>query len=261
MNCALLGTLLMIYALPSERPSTEASSTHAAHQHAQAVDRRGDAVMGFSHQNSRHAFTLLRDGGSIEVNATGENDIRTVQAIRKHLHQTVAKFAEGDFRSPQAIHGRVPPGAPAMRARKNRINYAFSNTPRGARVRILTSDAQALKGVHEFLRFQIKDHRTGDSMDWPRTDPFGIIALPPSLFGYSPEKCGAVAQFGRAPESHSGGRRFDPDQLHQFLSARKAAVFSKLTAPIPWSSRSWCRGIRVGETTRGLRGSRPQFPG
>src|ERR1051326_4053806 len=26
---------------------------------------------------------------------------------------------------------------------------------------------------------------------------------------------GAVAQFGRAPESHSGGRRFDPDQLHQ----------------------------------------------
>ena len=27
--------------------------------------------------------------------------------------------------------------------------------------------------------------------------------------------CGAVAQFGRAPESHSGGRRFDPVQLHQ----------------------------------------------
>ena len=25
---------------------------------------------------------------------------------------------------------------------------------------------------------------------------------------------GAVAQFGRAPESHSGGRRFDPVQLH-----------------------------------------------
>jgi hypothetical protein len=26
---------------------------------------------------------------------------------------------------------------------------------------------------------------------------------------------GAIAQFGRAPESHSGGRRFDPDWLHQ----------------------------------------------
>ena len=29
------------------------------------------------------------------------------------------------------------------------------------------------------------------------------------------ERRGAVAQFGRAPESHSGGRRFDPGQLHQ----------------------------------------------
>ena len=28
---------------------------------------------------------------------------------------------------------------------------------------------------------------------------------------------GAVAQFGRARESHSRGRRFDPGQLHQFL--------------------------------------------
>ena len=28
-------------------------------------------------------------------------------------------------------------------------------------------------------------------------------------------KCGAVAQLGRAPESHSGGRRFEPVQLHQ----------------------------------------------
>src|SRR5262249_30996540 len=28
---------------------------------------------------------------------------------------------------------------------------------------------------------------------------------------------GAVAQFGRAPEWHSGGRRFDPVQLHQLL--------------------------------------------
>jgi hypothetical protein len=26
--------------------------------------------------------------------------------------------------------------------------------------------------------------------------------------------CGAVAQFGRAPGLQPGGRRFDPDQLH-----------------------------------------------
>jgi hypothetical protein len=29
-------------------------------------------------------------------------------------------------------------------------------------VRIVTHDSEALKAVHEFLAFQIKDHRTGD---------------------------------------------------------------------------------------------------
>src|SRR5437016_10751293 len=32
-----------------------------------------------------------------------------------------------------------------------------------------------------------------------------------------PAWSGAVAQFGRAPEWHSGGREFDPHRLHQFL--------------------------------------------
>ena len=52
------------------------------------------------------------------------------------------------------------------------------------------------------------------------------IIRPPKRFGRNVDRdaavrsvtfheCGAVAQFGRAPESHSGGRRFDPDQLHQ----------------------------------------------
>jgi hypothetical protein len=34
---------------------------------------------------------------------------------------------------------------------------------------------------------------------------------------YSARPRGAVAQFGRAPEWHSGGRRFDPVQLHQLV--------------------------------------------
>ena len=165
MNCALLGTLLLIYALPSEPPDAATSSAHAAHQHAQSVDRRGDAVMGFSHLSSKHAFSLHSDGGRIEVNATTPDDLRTVQAIRKHLHQTVAKFAVGDFRPSRAIHGRMPPGASMMRARKSLISYLYAETPRGARIQIQTSDATALKGVHDFLRFQINDHRTGDSQE------------------------------------------------------------------------------------------------
>ncbi len=36
-------------------------------------------------------------------------------------------------------------------------------TARGARVVIRTANPEALEAVHAFLRFQISDHRTGDS--------------------------------------------------------------------------------------------------
>jgi hypothetical protein len=44
------------------------------------------------------------------------------------------------------------------------------DTERGAQVVIRTADAEALKAVHAFLRFQISDHRTGDSTELQRPD-------------------------------------------------------------------------------------------
>jgi hypothetical protein len=35
---------------------------------------------------------------------------------------------------------------------------------KGAQVRIVTGNPKALAAVHEFLRFQIKDHRTNDPL-------------------------------------------------------------------------------------------------
>jgi len=32
-------------------------------------------------------------------------------------------------------------------------------------VRISTKNPTALKAIHDFLRFQIKEHKTGDSLD------------------------------------------------------------------------------------------------
>src|SRR5688500_1747945 len=37
----------------------------------------------------------------------------------------------------------------------------------------------------------------------------------PRSLATADRECGAVAQFGRAPEWHSGGREFDPHRLHQ----------------------------------------------
>ena len=45
---------------------------------------------------------------------------------------------------------------------RSRIQYEFQSTERGGRLRITTADAKALAAVHQFLRFQIEDHGTGD---------------------------------------------------------------------------------------------------
>ena len=138
---------------------------HHQHQHHEGVDRRGDAVMGFEHAKTAHHFRLHRDGGAIEVTANDAADTASRDRIRAHLREIATAFAEGDFRMPREIHDRVPPGADVMRDRRTAIRYAFEEIERGGRVRITTSDPAALSAVHDFLKFQIEDHRTGDPLE------------------------------------------------------------------------------------------------
>ncbi len=51
-----------------------------------------------------------------------------------------------------------------MRRLKSEISYAHEETETGGRVRISTKNAEALAAVHDLLRFQVEDHRTGDSL-------------------------------------------------------------------------------------------------
>ena len=42
------------------------------------------------------------------------------------------------------------------------ITYLYEATETGGLVRIKTNDSDALKAIHDFWVFQIRDHRTGD---------------------------------------------------------------------------------------------------
>jgi hypothetical protein len=77
-------------------------------------------------------------------------------------------FSNGDFSMPVFVHSQVPPGVPVMKEKGAVISYAFEELPSGGRVRIKTTDQEALKAVHDFLRFQIEDHHTGDTTDMSR---------------------------------------------------------------------------------------------
>jgi hypothetical protein len=154
--------LLMMLMLSSDPATCPMHAQHTAHH--DAVDHRGDHVMGFSHETTKHKFRLFQDGGAVEVRANEDADAETIAAIRKHLQEIAKEFAAGDFAKPKTIHDRVPDGVPVMKELGSRILYQYEELERGGRVRIKTEESRGVEAVHQFLHFQIADHRTGDSL-------------------------------------------------------------------------------------------------
>jgi hypothetical protein len=142
----------------------ESSKTRPDAHHA-ALDERGARGMGFSQSATAHHFLLKPDGGVIQVEVKDGSDASNRDLVREHLSHVARAFAEGDFKTPMLVHERVPPGADVMRRLKSEISYTYEETEAGGRVRISTRNAEALAAVHDFLRFQIEDHRTGDPLD------------------------------------------------------------------------------------------------
>jgi hypothetical protein len=134
------------------------------HDHHADVNRRGEAVMGFSYEKTTHHFRLRPDGGEIEVTANDAADAESAAQIRGHLMHIAQMFREGNFTAPLLIHAKNPPGTDAMTRLAGDIAYRLEPLPLGARVRIITANATALDAIHAFLRFQITDHRTGDPL-------------------------------------------------------------------------------------------------
>jgi hypothetical protein len=132
-------------------------------QNAQGMNHRGAAVMGFDQAKTEHHFLLYTNGGAIDILAKDKGDNINRDAIRSHLPHIAKMFGDGDFEAPVLVHDtKNVPGIAVLTSRKDRLTYSYVETPQGGRLDIVTSDAQALKALHEFLRYQIKEHQTGD---------------------------------------------------------------------------------------------------
>jgi hypothetical protein len=167
MLCGSFSAILAVSlaaGMPQEKCAPQPKSGPADQPH-QAVVERGDHVMGFSHDKTTHHFRLYPDGGAIEAEANQREDTESRDAIRLHFSHIVKMFGEGNFSAPMLIHAQNPPGTAEMKRLREAIQYRLETTEEGARIRITTKDPKALRAVHEFLRFQISDHRTGDSTE------------------------------------------------------------------------------------------------
>lgn len=140
------------------------SPQSTADSHSHDVDSRGARAMGFEHTKTAHHFLLRKDGGVIRVEANDAADEASRGSIRKHLATIAQSFSKGDFQIPMLVHDQNPPGVEVMKRRKSAIQYRYVDLPGGAEVVISSADAKAIAAIHEFLRFQIKEHRTGDPL-------------------------------------------------------------------------------------------------
>ena len=170
----MTSTLLLAFVLAAAGASAPQDPPHAMppgathEEHLRQLQKdadlktRGAAAMGFDQDGTAHRFRLLSDGGAIEVSVKVPTDAKGREQVRAHLREIARAFAAGDFEKPVATHGELPPGAAAMRDRRAAIAYSYEETSDGGRVRIATKNAAARDAIHEFLRYQIREHGTGD---------------------------------------------------------------------------------------------------
>jgi hypothetical protein len=148
-----------------EQHMQQQTGDHAVQQHDHDLEHRGNQGMGFAQDKTTHHFLLNKNGGAIQVTANSAEDKASVEQIRMHLKHIGHAFQSGDFNIPMFVHDQTPPGVPAMTKLKDQIHYKYEETANGGRVVISSENREAVSAVHEFLRFQIKEHKTGDKLE------------------------------------------------------------------------------------------------
>jgi hypothetical protein len=126
---------------------------------------RGAQAMGFDQNATTHHFLIYEDGGAIDISVKDASDAANRDAIRSLLPHIAQMFGMGQFDLPHFIHATDVPGTAELAKLTDQVRYTYKETPAGGRVDIVTSTPEARAALHAFLRFQITDHKTGDSLE------------------------------------------------------------------------------------------------
>ena len=165
MKILLAGFVALALSGPWSAGQAQGASSDQDHAKHQAMEKRGEQGMGFNQEKTTHHFILRKDGGAIQVTANSSQDKASIDEIRMHLQHIRRSFQSGDFNIPMFVHDETPPGAPEMKKLKDRISYNYEVLENGGQVAISSGDAEAIKAIHAFLKFQITEHKTGDALE------------------------------------------------------------------------------------------------
>lgn len=164
----LLAVLLTTTSTIAQHAAMPAGMSHEEHlkqlQKDEALKKRGGEAMGFDQDAADHHFIVEAGGGSIQVTMKSGADPAVLNEVRAHLRTIAEDFARGDFGKPFQTHNEVPPGVAEMKKAASAISYRYEDIAQGGAVRITTTDGKALAAIHDFLRYQIAEHQTGDPL-------------------------------------------------------------------------------------------------
>src|SRR2546425_12396971 len=102
-------------ASPQQNPSLDQD------KRSEDVVKRGEHVMGFSHEATTHHFRLFKDGGEIAVNAKDRNDDASIEQIRMHLGHIAKMFSSGISKPPWSFTIRNQQAAKPITRSKEKI--------------------------------------------------------------------------------------------------------------------------------------------
>ena len=159
-----LGTTLLLLALASaavackDQRGRAGDGTAPSDSAFAAMQSRGEMVMRVNQYTSAHVFEDLPNGGRIVLDRDTSSDTAGIARIRRHMRDIAASFEAGDFTKPFQVHAEAAPGTSVMAARRGSITYQEIDRPRGAEVRIRTTNRAAVTAIHEFLTFQRRAH-------------------------------------------------------------------------------------------------------
>lgn len=134
------------------------SETDELAQRQEEVAKAGAVVMPFDLDATTHIFTPTDSGGVQDVVADDASDFANISLIEVHLGEEAAKFREGDFSDPEAIHGSSMPGLVVLKDRFDEVEVDLRPHPSGATLTYISPEPEVIAAIHAWFDAQVSDH-------------------------------------------------------------------------------------------------------
>ena len=139
-----------------------ASAQTAMADPTQEMNARFSKALGAGLDKVALHFYLVKNGGVIELASKDPNDTGTIEAIRKYLQSQKDLWEKGKDPVTE-VHAKAPESANLMRKLRNDITFYTAKTDTGAVLRMFSINEQARDAIQDYLKFEITEHKTGDS--------------------------------------------------------------------------------------------------